>query len=144
MSDYYTNTTEISEEALGGIFAALAGVFLFIILIGLIFWIINVIFQWKVFEKAGKPGWAALIPIYNIVVMFDIAGLPLWNVLLLLVPILNIYIMVKANINLSKNFGKPGAFALGLIFLPIVFWGILAFDNSTYNQVITPENSDFA
>ena len=75
MSDYYTNTTEISEEALGGIFAALAGVFLFIILIGLIFWIINVIFQWKVFTKAGKPGWAALIPIYNIVVMFDIAGM---------------------------------------------------------------------
>ena len=56
MSDYYTNTTEISEEALGGIFAALAGVFLFIVLIGLIFWIINVIFQWKVFEHlySGK------------------------------------------------------------------------------------------
>lgn len=144
MSDYYTNTTEISEEALSGLFAAFAGILLFIMLIALVFYIIGVIFQWKVFEKAEKPGWAALIPIYNVVVLFDIAGLPLWNVALLLVPFLNIYIMIKANINLSKNFGKPGAFALGLIFLPIVFWGILAFDKSTYVQVMTPENSDFA
>ena len=52
--------------------------------------------------------------------------------------------LVKSYINLSKNFGKPGVFALGLIFLPIVFWGILAFDSSVYVPIMTPENSDFA
>ena len=140
MSYYYTNSADISPEALG----IFAGIFMFVMFIVLIVWLINIIFQWKVFVKAGKPGWAALIPIYNVIVMFEIAGLPAWNVVLLFVPLLNVYILVKADINLSKNFGKPGMFALGLIFLPIVFWGILAFDSSVYIPVMTPENSDFA
>lgn len=144
MSDYYTNTTEISQETLGGLFVAIAGILVFIMVIFLILSVIQIIFQWKVFEKAGKPGWASLIPIYNVVVMLEVAGLPTWNVLLLFVPLVNIYIMVKANINLSKNFGKPGVFALGLIFLPIIFWGILAFDKSIYVPVMNPGNSDFA
>jgi hypothetical protein len=140
MSDYYTNSADIPTEALG----IFAGIFMFVMFIVLIVWLINIIFQWKVFVKAGKPGWAALIPIYNVIVMFEIAGLPAWNVVLLFVPLLNVYILVKADINLSKNFGKPGMFALGLIFLPIVFWGILAFDSSVYVPIMTPENSDFA
>ena len=140
MSDYYTNSADIPTEALW----IFAGIFMFVMFIVLIVWLINIIFQWKVFVKAGKPGWAALIPIYNVIVMFEIAGLPAWNVVLLFVPLLNVYILVKADINLSKNFGKPGMFALGLIFLPIVFWGILAFDSSVYVPIMTPENSDFA
>ena len=140
MSDYYTNSADISPEALG----IFVGIFMFVMFIVLIFYLINIIFQWKVFVKAGKPGWAALIPIYNIIVMFEISGLPAWNVVLLFVPLLNVYILVKSYINLSKNFGKPGVFALGLIFVPIVFWGILAFDSSVYVPIMTPENSDFA
>ncbi len=140
MSDYYTNSADIPTETLG----IFAGIFMFVMFIVLIFYLINIIFQWKVFVKAGKPGWAALIPIYNVIVMFEIAGLPAWNVVLLFVPLLNVYILVKSYINLSKNFGKPGVFALGLIFVPIVFWGILAFDSSVYVPIMTPENSDFA
>ena len=63
MSDYYTNSADISPEALG----IFAGIFMFVMFIVLIFYWINIIFQWKVFVKAGKPGWAALIPIIKCV-----------------------------------------------------------------------------
>lgn len=87
---------------------------------------------WKMFSKAGKPGWAAIIPIYNAVVLMQISGKPGWWVLLLLIPGVNIVILILAMISLAENFGKGGGFAAGLILLPIVFYAILAFGSAEY------------
>lgn len=142
MTDYYYDSSSV--DAFGGVIAAFLGFFMFIFMISLVFAIITIIFEWKVFTKAGKPGWAVLIPVYNLVVMFEIASMPVWNILLLLIPFVNIYILIRMFVNISRNFGKPGMFALGLFFFPVIFWGILAFDNSTYNPVIEKVNSDLA
>ena len=106
---------------------------------GMMFWLIwgavilfYVAAMWKVFEKAGKPGWASIIPIYNAIVILDIASKPIWWILLYLIPIVNIVVSIKVTHNLSKNFGHDVGFTLGLIFLPFIFWPILAFGDSQY------------
>jgi len=95
-------------------------------------WIFVIVAMWNVFLKAGKPGWAAIIPIYNSIVLIQIAGKPIWWILLYLIPFVNIVFSVIVIYNLAKNFGKGGGFAAGLIFLPFIFYPILAFGKSTY------------
>ena len=104
-----------------------------------IFWIVCLVLvviqiaaMWKVFEKAGKPGWAAIIPIYNAIVIIQIAGKPVWWFLLYLIPLVNIVIAVIVTHNLSKNFGKGVGFTLGLIFLGFIFMPILAWGDAQY------------
>ncbi|NLH49194.1 MAG: signal peptidase I [Myxococcales bacterium] len=87
---------------------------------------------WKVFTKAGKPGWACLIPIYNIIVLLEIVGKPVWWFILLLIPIVNFIIAIILNLALAKAFGKGGGFAAGLIFLPFIFIPILGFGSAQY------------
>jgi hypothetical protein len=88
---------------------------------------------WKVFEKAGKPGWAAIIPIYNIIVMVEIVGKPMWwAIMILIVPCANIVFMVMLNIELAKSFGKDIGYAIGLILLPFIFVPMLGFGDATY------------
>ena len=106
---------------------------------GLVFWIVClafVIFEiaaiWKTFVKAGKPGWAAIVPIYNSIVMLQIAGRPVWWILLYLIPLVNIIIAIIVLIDFAKSFGKGVGFALGLIFLPIIFFPILAWGDAAY------------
>ena len=106
---------------------------------GLTFWIIwcvvviiQIAAMWKVFEKAGKPGWAAIIPIYNAIVIIQIAGKPIWWFLLYLIPLVNIVVAVIVMHNLSKNFGKGVGFTLGLIFLGFIFFPILAWGDAQY------------
>ncbi len=91
-----------------------------------------IVAMWKIFEKAGEPGWAAIIPFYNIYVLFKITWGNGWNFLLLLIPIANIVILIITMVKLAKAFGKSGGFAVGLIFLSIIFYCILAFDQSVY------------
>jgi hypothetical protein len=94
--------------------------------------IISIIGLWQIFKKAGKPGWAAIIPIYNIIVLLEIVGKPLWWFLLLLVPCVN-FIFIPWVINmLSKSFGKGIGFTLGLIFLGPIFTCILGFGDAVY------------
>ncbi len=87
---------------------------------------------WRVFSKAGKPGWAAIIPIYNMIVELEIVGRPWYWLLLMVIPVVNIVFGILMTIRLAVVFGKGGGFALGLIFLPFIFLPILAFDSSTY------------
>ena len=94
--------------------------------------IIEIAAMWKVFEKAGKPGWATLIPIYNGIVLIQIAGKPAWWFLLYLIPVVNIVIAVIVMHNLAKNFGKGVGFTLGLIFLGFIFFPILAWGDAQY------------
>jgi Family of unknown function (DUF5684) len=88
--------------------------------------------MWKVFTKAGQPGWAAIIPIYNIYIMTKIAGKPGWWVLLCFIPIVNIIIIIWLYNMISKSFGHDEGFTAGLIFLSFIFWPILGFGSSKY------------
>ena len=88
--------------------------------------------MWKVFEKAGKPGWASLIPIYNAIVLIEIAGKPIWWFLLYFIPVVNIVIGIIVVHNVSRNFGKDVGFTLGLIFLGFIFYPILAWGDAQY------------
>ena len=88
--------------------------------------------QWRIFTKAGKPGWASIVPIYNIIVLLEIVGKPWWYLLLLFIPIVNIVILIMVMIALAQVFGKSGGFAVGLIFLSLIFMAILAFGDAKY------------
>lgn len=89
--------------------------------------------MWKVFTKAGKPGWAAIIPIYNIIVILEIVGKPIWWIVLFLVPIVNLVISIIVYIELAKSFGKGTGFGLGLVFLGPIFFPILGFGDAVYH-----------
>jgi Family of unknown function (DUF5684) len=87
---------------------------------------------WKVFTKAGQPGWGCLIPIYNAYLLCKIAGKPGWWLLLLLIPLLNIVIAIIITLGVAENFGKGIGFGLGLIFFPFIFYPILGFGGAEY------------
>jgi hypothetical protein len=87
---------------------------------------------WKTFSKAGQPGWAAIIPIYNLIVWLRIAGKPWWWMLLMFIPIVSIVIAIIATVEFARAFGKGGGFAVGLIFLPFIFYPILGFGSARY------------
>jgi ABC-type sulfate transport system permease subunit len=106
---------------------------------GPVFWIIYsaviillIASIWKVFSKAGQPGWASIIPIYNVYIMCKVAGRPGWWVLLMLIPLVNVIIGIILNVDISKGFGKGVGFAIGMIFLPFIFWPILGFGSAQY------------
>jgi hypothetical protein len=91
-----------------------------------------IVSQWKILVKAGQPGWACLIPIYNIYIYLKVIGKPGWWMLLLLIPIVNLVILIMMIHGLSKSFGKDVGFTLGLMFLGFIFYPILAFSDATY------------
>ena len=104
-------------------------IFIILYLAFIVFMVASV---WKVFEKAGQPGWAILIPIYNILIMLKISGKPWWWLLLMLIPYIGM-IWGIWNVNLiSKSFGKNAGFTVGLILLPFIFWPILGFGDAAY------------
>jgi len=134
---YTTGLTEIAQEQiLTGIMAFAAAYFFVLTLVA----IFMIIVQWKIFAKAGKPGWAALVPIYNTIVYFQICGLNPWLLVLCVIPVVNFValpiLMLMATINLAKAFGKGVGFIFGMIFLPIIFLPILAFGKAQYNKVL--------
>ena len=98
-----------------------------ILLMQLAILVISTVAIWKVFSRAGKPGWAALIPIYNFYVILKIGNQPGWWVILLFVPLVNIVIVTMALISLAQRFGRGAGFGLGLTFLPFLFFPLLAF-----------------
>lgn len=87
---------------------------------------------WKVFVKAGKPGWAAIVPIYNIIVLLEIVGKPWWWLILFIIPVVNIVFLIWTYNLLSLSFGKNEGFTIGLIILSFIFWPILGFGDATY------------
>jgi Family of unknown function (DUF5684) len=98
----------------------------------LAFWIAIIAGMWKVFVKGGQPGWACIIPIYNLYCLLMIAGKPWWWLFLFLIPFVNLVMAILVAIAVAQNFGKSGAFAVGLIFLPFIFYPILGFGDATY------------
>lgn len=94
--------------------------------------VVSIAGTWKAFEKAGQPGWACIIPIYNIYIMLKIGGKPGWWLLLFLVPFVNVVIGIWLTNMISKSFGKDEGFTVGLLFLGFIFWLILGFGDAEY------------
>lgn len=104
-----------------------------------IFWIIYLVIivimiasLWTLFSKAGKPGWAAIIPIYNIIVLLEIVGRPIWWIILFLIPFVNFIVAIMVYIDLAKSFGKDTLWGCLILLLPFIFLPILAFGDSQY------------
>jgi hypothetical protein len=101
-----------------------------------IFWLAFMILMiaacWKIFAKAGHPGWAAIIPIYNWYILCKIVGRPGWWVILLLIPFVNFIIGIILCIDLAKSFGKGVGFGIGLILLGVIFFPVLGFGSAQY------------
>ena len=89
---------------------------------------------WKIFAKAGRPGWLSLIPVVNLYNLIQIAGRPGWWILLFLIPVVNFVVAIVVTINIANKFGKSTLFGVGMIFLPIIFYPLLAFSDATYGQ----------
>ena len=101
---------------------------------GIVVGVLLIVSLWMIFKKAGKPGWASIVPIYNIIVFIQVAGLPLWYIILLLIPFANIYAIFKIYIELAHKFGKSTGFGVLMVFFSEICLPILAFDkNATYN-----------
>lgn len=101
---------------------------LFAIAIGLFV----IVSMWKVFEKAGQPGWGIFIPIYNLYLLLLIAGRPGWWIILYFIPLINFVIGIIVDIDIAKNFGKEAIFGVGLFFFGFIFYPILAFGSAQY------------
>lgn len=119
-------TYNANASAAGAAFGALFSLPL------LILGVIIIISFWRIFTKAGKPGWAAIIPIYNLIVLLEIVGKPVWWFLLFFIPCVNIIFLVWTYNLLSKSFGQSEGFTVGLILLGFIFFPILAFGNYPY------------
>lgn len=115
----------------GAIVAGAVGLALIVFLIAV---------MWKVFTKAGKPGWAAIIPFYNTYVLIKIAGRPGWWLVLFFIPIAQIVVSVIVMIEIAKSFGKSGGFGVLLFFLPFIGFPILAFGAATYLGPVADPN----
>lgn len=107
----------------------MAAIFITLYLALIVFMIASV---WKVFVKAGQPGWACIIPIYNLYVMTQIAGKPAWWLILFFIPFVNLIIGILLGIEIAKAFGKGAGFGLGLTFLGFIFYPILGFGDAEY------------
>lgn len=95
--------------------------------------ILMIVSVWKIFSKAGQPGWAAIVPIFNMYIMLQVAGKPGWWLLLMFIPVANLIVIILMYIGVAESFNKGAGFGLGLAFLPIIFMPILAFGDAQYS-----------
>ncbi len=102
-------------------------------LVGLAVFVAIVASWWKVFTKGGQPGWGALIPIFNLYLILKMIGRPWWWLLLLLIPVVNVVVAIVITHGISTSFGKGVPFTLGLMFLPFIFYPILAWSGAVYS-----------
>lgn len=91
-----------------------------------------IVAAWKLFAKAGVPGWVSLIPIYNTVTLLQISGRSGWWLLALCVPFLNFFVAIRLVFDLAKAYGQGVGFGFGLLLLAPIFMPILAFGDARY------------
>jgi len=112
---------------------ALAGFSMVVLVICLAVAVVCIIGMWKMYTKAGKPGWAVLVPFYNIYVLLQIAGRPGWWLVLYLIPFVNIVVGILVAIDIAKAFGQSAAFGIFLLFLfSAIGYLMLGFGNYRY------------
>ena len=103
-------------------------------MISAIFYILIAAGMWRIFEKMGREGWEGIIPFYRVYVLFEELYGSGWKALLLLIPIYHIYVAIKVSVDLSHEFNFSGAYAIGLLFLPMVFYPVLGFGKAVYQD----------
>ncbi|MBN2205688.1 MAG: signal peptidase I [Thermoleophilia bacterium] len=101
-------------------------------LFGLALAVLYIVGMWRIFTKAGQPGWAAIIPIYNVYVWLKVAGRPGWWLLLWLIPFVNFIVALLVSLDIAKSFGKGSGFGVGLWLLAPIFVLILGFGSAQY------------
>lgn len=122
------NVSTFASSA-GGIGATMLIIYLVVI-------ILAIAGMWATFQKAGKPGWAAIIPIYNVYVLLQVAGRPGWWLILFLIPFINVIVALVVSLDVAKNFGKSAVFGvIGLWLFSIVGYLMLGFGDATYKGV---------
>lgn len=140
---YLTTSADMSDAsyaALGGLLGGVfAGMMMIVSLVSITIGILTIIANWKLFTKAGQAGWKSLIPIYNVIVLFKIAGIsPLWilayfaSVIPFVGWIAALAVSIYLMVSLAKAFGKSSGFAVGLILLNTIFIMMLAFGSAEY------------
>lgn len=87
---------------------------------------------WELFDRAGHPGWTAIIPIYNVMVMLDIVGRPAWWIILFFIPGVNAIVSIMLYFDLARSFGQGALFGCGMIMLPFIFLPLLALSSAQY------------
>ena len=105
---------------------------LIILVIELAILLLVIVGGWKMFAKAGQPGWGILIPFYNIYLMCKIAGRPGWWVILFFIPVISIVFAIILSIDVAKSFGKGVGFGVGIALLGVIFIPILGFGSAEY------------
>ncbi|PSQ41998.1 signal peptidase I [Halobacteriales archaeon SW_7_68_16] len=103
-----------------------------ILLLSVVIFLFTAVGLWKVYTKAGEPGWAAFIPIYNFIVLLRITNNPIWYVVLFIIPIVQFIAAIKVTLDLADVFGKGLLYAIGLAFLPMIFFPLLGFGDARY------------
>ncbi len=115
----------------GGFFAGVFG--LFYMICWLAFVILIIAGFWKTFVKAGQPGWASIIPFYNVYILLKIAGRPGWRLLLFFIPFVNIIVSLVVAIDVGKSFGKDALYSIILLWLlSAIGYLILGFGSAEY------------
>ena len=116
--------------------ALILGIFAGFWLIWVAIIVLFIIANWKMFEKAGKPGWASIVPIYNVIVLFEIIGYKWYYIFvsaLALIPVVGsialVLFAISYSIKLAKSFGQSTAFGIGLWLLSPIFIPIIAFSS---------------
>ena len=105
---------------------------LLMLVVQLIVAVMTIMVMWSLYERAGQPGWASLVPIYNLIILLKIAGRPVWWMLLMFIPIINLGVYFMICMDLAAAFNKSIGFAAGLFFLGFIFFPILAFGEADY------------
>lgn len=96
-------------------------------LVAIVLFAMIIVGYWRLFEKADQPGFLAIIPIVNVIVYFMISERPWWVIILLFIPIVQLFALFYIHLGVAEKFGQGGLFALGLLFLPFIFILLLAF-----------------
>lgn len=117
-----TTTSSESSGEVNPVFWCCYGIVALIIIAGM----------WAIFGKAGKPGWAAIIPFYNIYVLLQIVGRPTWWIILFFIPFINFIVSILVYFDLAKSFGKGQAYGCGILILPFIFIPLLGFGDAQY------------
>lgn len=117
-----------------GVILGISAILIFFVIAVIVF---MVIVNWKLFVKAGKPGWASIVPVYNAIVLLDIIGYKWYYIFMFFasfIPMVGSVILllftISYSIKLSKSFGMETGFGIGLCFLYPIFAAILAFNKN--------------
>lgn len=125
---YVDSTTSVTYDASTN--AAAGGIGIVIVLVYIAVLVLMIASMWMVFRKAGKPGWASIVPFYNTIVELEIIGRPAWWLVLLFIPFVNIVIAIIMMLDLAKSFGQSTGMGVLLVLLPVVGMPLLAFNKS--------------